>query len=77
MILCLATNRNNFHVDWDEFVHAAREDYRLLPNSKLRGKGLEPPDVEGMTFRVDKEYVHQRSLKTVNPKKTSPGAYQN
>ena len=69
--------RNNFNVDWDEFVLAAREDYHLRPASKLRGKGIEPPAVAGVDLRPAKEYVHPRSMHDIRPKKLSPGAFQN
>ena len=68
--------QNNLNVDWDEFVLAAREDYRLRPTSKLRGKGVQPPVVEGVDLRPVKEYVHPRSVRDVRSKKLSPGAFQ-
>lgn len=68
--------RNNFNVDWDEFVLAAREDYHLRPASKLRGKGIKPPAVSGVDLRPVREYVHPRSVRDVNSKKLSPGAFQ-
>ena len=68
--------RNNLNVDWDEFVLAAREDYRLRPTSKLRGKGVQPPVVEGVDLRPVKEYVHPHSVRDVRSKKLSPGAFQ-
>ena len=69
--------RNNFNVDWDEFVFAAREDYHLLPALKLRSSGIEPPAVAGADLRVAKEYVHPRSLRDVKLKELTPGAFQN
>lgn len=68
--------RNNFNVDWDEFVLAAREDYRLRPGSKLRGKSIAPPSVSGIDLKPTREYVHPRSVRDVSPGKLSPGAFQ-
>lgn len=33
---------NNFSADWDEFVLAAREDFRLKPGSRMRGRAVDP-----------------------------------
>lgn len=68
--------RNNFNVDWDEFVLAPREDYRLQPTSKLRGKGIETPTIDGVDLRPTKEYRHPRSARNVGSGKLSPGAFQ-
>ncbi len=68
--------RNNFNVDWDEFVLAVRENYRLKPTSRLRGKGIAPPALAGVDFRLEKEYLHPRSIRKITGASLSPGAYQ-
>ncbi len=68
--------QNNFNADWDEFVFAAREDFRLRPGSKLRGKGIDPPEAAGVNLKPIKEYVHPRSTSNVSPKRLNPGAFQ-
>lgn len=67
---------NNFNVDWDEFILAVREDYRLRPDSKLRGKGIPPPIVAGLNLRPQKEYSHPRSVRDIGSGVFSPGALQ-
>ncbi|PKO37969.1 MAG: hypothetical protein CVU33_10570 [Betaproteobacteria bacterium HGW-Betaproteobacteria-6] len=68
--------RNNFNVDWDQFVQAVREDYRLLPNAGLRYKAVEPPIVPGVNLRPAKEYLHPRSTRSTGGVPLSPGAFQ-
>lgn len=68
--------RNNFNVDWDQFVQAVREDYRLSETSSYLGKGMEPPQVAGVNLRPLKEYVHPRSTRSVRESRLSPGAFQ-
>jgi hypothetical protein len=68
--------RNNFNVDWDQFVQAVREDYRLNEASSYLGKGVEPPQVAGIKLRPLKEYVHPRSTRAVRESPLSPGAFQ-
>ena len=68
--------RNNFNVGWDEFVLAAREDYRLRPGSKLRGKAIEPPAVPNVSLKQVKEYVHPCSVRQISARELSPGALQ-
>jgi hypothetical protein len=73
---------NNFSVDWDEFVHAAREDFRLTPKSKLRGKAKDPGRSAkgGPTSETDltalREYKHPRGISAVNAPARQPGALQ-
>ena len=69
--------RNNFNVDWDEFVFAARDDFHLKPGSKLRGKGIAPPRAVDVDLTPRKDYIHQRSARDVNPQNLNPGAFQN
>lgn len=68
--------RNNYNVDWDQFVQAVREDYRLQENASLRNKGVEPPVVPGVNLRPAKEYLHPRSTRSTGSVPLSPGAFQ-
>lgn len=68
--------RNNFNVDWDQFVQAVREDYRLQENASLRNKGVEPPVVPGVNLRPAREYLHPRSTRSTGGGPLSPGAFQ-
>jgi len=68
--------KNNFNVDWDEFVFAARDDYHLRPGSKLRGKGIEPPKANGVSLKPLKEYAHPRSTRDISTHSLNPGAFQ-
>lgn len=68
--------RNNFNVDWDQFVQAVREDYRLKDSTSLRNKGVEPPLVPGVNLHLTKEYVHPRSTRSLGGIPLSPGAFQ-
>lgn len=73
---------NNFPVDWDEFVHAAREDFRLTPKSKLRGKAKDPGRSAkgGPTSETDltalREYKHPRGTSAADAPAKQPGALQ-
>jgi len=67
--------RNNFNVDWDEFVFAARDDFHLKPGSKLRGTGIQPPEAAGVSLTPAKEYIHPRSTRDIDPKRLNPGAF--
>ncbi len=73
---------NNFWVDWDEFVFAAREDFRLRPKSPLRGKAQDPgqlskPVTELSTdLTAQREYRHPRSVSATDQRATHPGAMQ-
>jgi hypothetical protein len=68
--------RNNFNVEWSEFILAAREDYRLILASKLRGKAIEPPTAAGGSLKPVKEYLHPNNTRPIGSGPLSPGAYQ-
>jgi hypothetical protein len=61
---------NNFTADWDDFVLAAREDFRLKPKSRLRGRAVDPgagPALQGdfadeSTLIPKQEYRHPRQV---------------
>jgi hypothetical protein len=61
---------NNFNADWDEFVLAAREDFRLKPKSRLRGRAVDPgagPELPGgyadeWPLVPKQEYRHPRQV---------------
>jgi hypothetical protein len=68
--------RNNFNVDWDSFVRASREDYRLVAGSPAYGRAVDPGEFEGIALRPTHEYVHPRSVTALNGLVRHPGALQ-
>lgn len=70
------TRRANFTAEWDEFVRASREDFRLKPGSPLRGKALDMGDAEGLKLIPSREYRHPRGTVALNGPARSPGAFQ-
>ncbi|HEV6967811.1 hypothetical protein [Roseateles sp.] len=68
--------RANFSADWDEFVRAARDDWRLKPGSELRGRAQDMGVAEGLRLSPSREYRHPRgSLALAGPAR-HPGAFQ-
>jgi hypothetical protein len=49
---------NNVPVDWDLFVRANRQDYRLLNPLKPIGRPVEPGTANGVDLQPRREYVH-------------------
>lgn len=68
--------RNNLNVDWDQFVLAARYDYRLRPGADVFGKGVPAGGAGAIDLRVTREYRHPRSVSEVTGRVLSPGALQ-
>ncbi len=68
--------RNNFTVDWDQFVLASREDYRLTRSSSVVGKAGDPGSANGVSLLPVAEYVHPRNTRVLTDKPTNPGALQ-
>jgi len=68
--------KNNINVEWDEFVQAQREDYRLKSTSKLIGRAIYPGVSNGVNLRPTKEYHHPRGTVSVLNSILSPGALQ-
>jgi hypothetical protein len=68
--------RNNFNVDWDSFVRAAREDYRLVPGSPVYGKAVDPGEFDGLPLAPTHEYSHPRSTAPLTAPARHPGALQ-
>ena len=71
------TRRANFIADWDEFVRAARDDYRLKPGSSLRGKaatGL--GEGGGLALAPSREYRHPHTSVALSGPARNPGAFQ-
>lgn len=68
--------RNNFNVDWDSFVRASREDYRLVPGSPAYGKAVDPGEFNGVALQPTHEYVHPRSVNALDAPVRHPGALQ-
>lgn len=70
------TRRANFSADWDEFVRAVRDDFRLKPGSSLRGKAQDAGEAEGMKLAPTREYRHPRGTVALAARAASPGAFQ-
>ncbi|WP_457418212.1 hypothetical protein [Roseateles sp. P5_E7] len=70
------TRRANFSADWDEFVRASREDFRLKPESSLRGKAQDMGEAEGLKLSPTREYRHPHSSAALSGPARHPGAFQ-
>ncbi len=70
------TRLANFSADWDEFVRAARDDYRLRPDSDLRGKAQDAGEGGGLRLVPTREYRHPRGSVALGAPARSPGAFQ-
>lgn len=70
------TRLANFSADWDEFVRAARDDYRLRPDSDLRGKAQDAGEGGGLRLVPTREYHHPRGSVALGGPSRSPGAFQ-
>ncbi|MBV5347693.1 hypothetical protein JZU46_05710 [bacterium] len=55
--------RNNLNVDWDVFVQASRQDYRLANPAKPPLKPLDPGMVNGVDLSPKLQYVHPRQAR--------------
>jgi hypothetical protein len=70
------TRRANFAADWDEFVRAARDDYRLKPGSSLRGKAADAGEGGGLRLSPTREYRHPHTSVALDGPARHPGAFQ-
>ncbi len=70
------TRRANFAADWDEFVRAARDDFRLKPGSALRGKAQDMGEAEGVRLSPGREYRHPLGTTALAGPVRHPGAFQ-
>lgn len=68
--------QNNLNVDFDEFVKANREDFRIASNSRLIGRGVLPEAAGNVELKPSLEYWHPRSTRRTTTKSFSPGAMQ-
>ncbi|CAM3905332.1 hypothetical protein [Roseateles saccharophilus] len=70
------TRRANFSADWSEFVQAARDDYRLKPDSALRGRAQEAGEGGGLKLAPTREYRHPHGTVALSGPARNPGAFQ-
>lgn len=68
--------QNNINVDFDDFVKANREDFRLASTSRLIGRGVLPEAAGEVELKPRLEYSHPRSTRSPAGKTFSPGAMQ-
>ena len=57
--------RNNINVDWDVFVQASRQDYRLKNPASPPLKPVPPGTANGVDLTPKREYVHPRQTRGV------------
>lgn len=55
--------RNNVNVDWDVFVRASRQDYRLKDPASPLLKPLPPGSANGVDLTPKREYLHPRQTR--------------
>lgn len=67
---------NNLHAEWDQFMLAARYDYRLKPTSSLLGKVVPAGTANGIDLTQKLQYVHPRSTVRLSENPRAPGAVQ-
>lgn len=70
------TRRANFQAEWEEFVRAARDDFRLRPDSSLRGKAQDMGTAEGLKLSPEREYRHPHTRGALAGPARHPGAFQ-
>ncbi|MCE4555768.1 hypothetical protein [Pelomonas cellulosilytica] len=70
------TRHANFAADWDEFVRPQREDFRLKPESSLRGKAQDAGEAEGLKLTPTREYRHPHTSVALGGPTRHPGAFQ-
>lgn len=70
------TRRANHRADWDEFVQAQREDFRLKPGSSLRGKAQDAGEGGGLKLTPAREYRHPHTTVALAGPARHPGAFQ-
>lgn len=68
--------KNNFNVDFDAFVQAVREDFRLKPGSALMGKAVVLNPVGNIPLTPSADYLHPRSIRKLPGGLLNPGAMQ-
>ena len=68
--------QNNLNVDFDEFVKANREDFRLVSTSRLVGRAVAPNMAGDVDLKPRLEYWHPRSTRRPANDTYSPGALQ-
>lgn len=70
------TYRNNPNAVREDFVDAARQDYRLRRPSRFKPVPAEPPLEDGMDITLRRQYRHPRRSRAVDPGALLPGALQ-
>jgi hypothetical protein len=69
--------RNNFIADLNVFVRAARGDYRLRPDSPLRGKAIAPGRAGGISLQQTRQFIAPHGTQALKVPARHPGALQN
>nr|WP_295082304.1 right-handed parallel beta-helix repeat-containing protein [uncultured Roseateles sp.] len=66
----------NLAVDYDVFVQANRDNYLLKPGAKVRGKAVDPGEVDGLSLRPIAQFLAPRGTLKLTAPATHPGAFQ-
>lgn len=66
----------NFLVDLDTFVLPTRDNYLLKPGAKIRGKAVDPGEVDGLKLRPTDQFLHPRGTLKLKALAINPGAFQ-
>lgn len=68
--------QNNINAKWDQFVLAARLDFRLKENSHLFGKYVAPSLAGSVSLVPKREYAHPAGTRPLTAMPRAPGAFQ-
>ncbi|MDC8786631.1 right-handed parallel beta-helix repeat-containing protein [Roseateles koreensis] len=66
----------NFAVDLNVFVLASRDNYHLRPDAKVRGKAVDPGEVDGLSLRPTRQFLAPRGTLALERPAIHPGAFQ-
>ena len=68
--------RNNLNVDSDQFVSAARGDFRLKAGGSFLGRAADAESADGSSLMPNSEYAHPRQVAAIKGRSKHPGALQ-
>lgn len=66
----------NFLVDLDSFVLPMRDNYLLKPGARVRGRAVDPGEVDGLKLRPTQQFLYPRGTLKLTAQAINPGAFQ-